>query len=289
MSKLATLLIAAGALTLAILPARADGQSAGAGAGAGAVAAPVRVVRLYAAGSLTAAMTRVARAFEATAAPGALTVDTVFGASGLLRERIEAGEPAHVFASADVGHPAALAAAGRTQGEPRVFARNAMCAIARDGVAVDTGTLLDVLLAPATRVGMSTPKADPAGDYALKVYAAIDRIRPGAGAALEAKALRLTGGPSSPKAPAGRSLYGWVMSGGQADVFLTYCTNALLAVADTPSLRSIALPAEIAVAADYGLVVMKDAPAEATAFADYISSPAGQALLGQFGFNSPPR
>ena len=38
-----------------------------------------------------------------------MKVATEFGASGLLRESIENGEKAHIFASADVGHPTRLA------------------------------------------------------------------------------------------------------------------------------------------------------------------------------------
>jgi len=64
-------------------------------------AAPVQV---YAAGSLREAFTEIARDHEArTGQKVALT----FGASGLLRERIEKGEPAQVFASADTDHPQA--------------------------------------------------------------------------------------------------------------------------------------------------------------------------------------
>ena len=66
-------------------------------------------VRLYAAGSLKAALSDVAKAYEeAYGAP----VEAEFAASGLLRERIEGGAPADVFASADMGHPGRLMAAG---------------------------------------------------------------------------------------------------------------------------------------------------------------------------------
>jgi ABC-type molybdate transport system substrate-binding protein len=46
-------------------------------------------VRLYSAGSLTVAMTEMAQAFTAAGGPA---VTSVFGASGLLRERIERGK-----------------------------------------------------------------------------------------------------------------------------------------------------------------------------------------------------
>jgi molybdate transport system substrate-binding protein len=66
---------------------------------------------VLAAGSLRAAMTDSAAAFEA-AQPG-VKVRLGFGASGLLKDRVAAGEAADVFASANMTHPEALAAAGK--------------------------------------------------------------------------------------------------------------------------------------------------------------------------------
>jgi len=186
-------------------------------------AAKAETVRLHAAGSLKAAMTGIASAFEA-ATPGA-KVQAVFGASGLLRERIEKGEEAHVFASADTGHPKSLADQGRAATPVTVFARNELCALVREGVPATTDTLLDVMLDPKIRVGTSTPTADPSGDYAFALFAKADATSPGAKAILEAKALKLTGGPSSERAPDGRNLYGWLMAGDKADVFLSPATR----------------------------------------------------------------
>jgi ABC-type molybdate transport system substrate-binding protein len=244
--------------------------------------ASAETVRLYAAGSLKAALTEVAGAFEAKNA--GIKVEAEFAASGLLRERIEKGELAQVFASADVGHPAKLAEAGRALGKVAIFARNQLCALAREGLAVTSATLLDTMLDKSVRVGTSTPKADPSGDYAFALFAKAEALRPGARAALEAKALQLTGGPTSEKAPAGRNLYGWVMSSGKADVFLTYCTNAVLARKEVPSLQMLQIPPELNVGADYGLVVLKDAPAAAHNLARFILADEGQAILVKHGF-----
>ena len=87
-------------------------------------------VRLYAAGSLRAVMTDIGKAFKTNTTIG---VTPVFGASGLLRERIEKGERAEVFASADLRHPQALSKAGRAS-TPVVFTRNRLCAIAAPGI-----------------------------------------------------------------------------------------------------------------------------------------------------------
>lgn len=107
------------------------------------------VVRLHAAGSLRPALTDLGQAF--TKAHGA-RVEAQFGSSGLLRERLERGQPGDVYASADMGNPLALAKAGKA--EPVVlFARNRLCAIVRSGLQVTPGTVLAAMLAPDLRQG----------------------------------------------------------------------------------------------------------------------------------------
>jgi ABC-type molybdate transport system substrate-binding protein len=140
------------------------------------------------------------------------------------------------------------------------------------------------MLAPHIRLGTSTPKADPSGDYAFALFAKADALRPGARAMLESRALQLTGGPTSEKAPAGRNQYAWVMDRGKADVFLTYCTNAVLAKHELPSLRTVQIPAELSVGADYGMIVLRDASTAATDFAGFVLGEAGQAVLAKHGF-----
>ena len=140
------------------------------------------------------------------------------------------------------------------------------------------------MLDPAVRVGTSTPKADPSGDYAFALFAKAEAFKPGARAALEGKALQLTGGPASEKAPAGRNQYAWVMENGKADVFLTYCTNAVLARKDLPALQIVQIAPELNVSAEYGMIVLKDAPASATKLAQFILGEEGQAILVKHGF-----
>ena len=90
---------------------------------------PVPAFPVYAAGSLRAALSQVAQDYQARTGQA---VELSFGASGLLRERLEKGEPAQLFASADMEQPQRLAAGGAWQ--------------------------------PQVRVGTSTPRSDPAGD-----------------------------------------------------------------------------------------------------------------------------
>ncbi len=246
-------------------------------------AAAQEPVRLYAAGSLRSALTQVAELYE-TQSGG--KVAGIFGASGLLRERIAGGEAAEVFASANMAHPQSLSASGRA-GPTVLFARNRLCALVRSGVAATTQNLLAALLDPAIRVGTSTPVADPAGDYAWALFAKAERVQAGARARLEAKALKLTGGPSAPPPPVGRNVYAANIADGNADIFLAYCTAAEEAKREVPSLQIVAIPPELAVGADYGLTLLRGASAEAANFAMFVLSPAGQAVLKRSGFDAP--
>ena len=180
-----------------------------------AAAQPVPLVQgevmVLAAGSLRRALTEVAAAFE-RATPDQ-RVKLVFGASGLLLDRIRNGERADVFASANLEHPQALVTAG--------------------------------------------------------------------------KALQLTGGPNSPPPLADRSIYGVLVADGQADIFITYCTNASQAFAEQPQLKVVAVPAAINVSASYGVAVTNGAPPAADAFAEFLLGTTGQALLARQGFSAP--
>lgn len=247
-------------------------------------AAVAQPVQLYSAGSLKGAWLETIRAFEAATA---VKVQPRFGPSGVLKDDIVAGAKADVFTSANMEHPQALAAA-RLSGPVVLFARNRLCAIARPGLDVEPATLLERMLDPTVKLATSTPKADPAGDYAWTVFRKADTERPGAFAQLDKKALQLVGGPNSPPPPAdGRSAYGALVARGAADLFLAYCTAAKVAQQENPAQRVIALPPELAVGADYGLTVLKGAPAEAYQFAMFILSPDGQGILAKAGFDAP--
>lgn len=242
-------------------------------------------VLLRAAGSLRGPLTEVARAFEKA---GGVPVALRFGASGLLRDAIAGGAETGVFASANMAHPRSLSEAGRS-GPEVLFARNRLCALVRPGLAVTAATVIDRMLDPGIKLGTSTPKADPSGDYAWKVFGRIDATRPGSLAVLDGKALQLTGGPASPKPPADRSVYGALVERGDADLFLTYCTNARVAAREVAGAQVVDLPDAIAVGADYGLTVLNGASEAAYRLALFILSPEAQAILARHGFTAPNR
>ncbi len=241
-------------------------------------------VRLYAAGSLKAALTEIAASFQRE---HGIAVAGTFGPSGLLRDRIAKGENAEVFASANMTHPQSLAKAGRA-GEVHAFARNQLCALTGPNVDVTSETLLERMLDPRIRLGTSTPQADPSGDYAWQLFRKAETLRPGSFKALDAKAMKLTGGPASPPPPKDRTVYGMIVEKGEADIFLTYCTNAVLARKEVPSLKVVSVPDALAVGAEYGLTVVNGARPEAGRFAAYIRSPMGRMILVRHGFGLPP-
>jgi ABC-type molybdate transport system substrate-binding protein len=241
------------------------------------------VVLLHAAGSLRGALTEVSQAFEKSSP---LKVQAKFGASGLLKDEIAGGARAEVFASANMEHPLVLAKAGKSW--PVVlFARNKLCALVRPGLTVTSDTLLERMLDPQVKLGTSTPKADPSGDYAFEAFRKADSVRPNARSVLEQKALQLTGGATSAAPPTERNPYGWHIAEGRADMFLAYCTAARDARKENPDLQTIALPDSFAVSADYGLTVVADASPGAYQFALFILSSEGQRILAAYGFSAP--
>lgn len=247
-------------------------------------AGDVPVVRVLAAGSLRVAINEIAGAFQSATG---IRVESGFGPSGTLRERIAKGEPTDLFASADMGNPAALSRAGKA-GPVVLFARNRLCGLVRPNLAVTPDSFLSVLLDPQIKVGTSTPKADPLGDYTWAMFAKADAIRPGSRAVLEAKARKLIGGPPAGQSPpAGMDLFAWHLSEGHADVFIEYCSAGAAFKKDLPDATVVNLPAQLTVGADYGLTVLPTNNPHSAELALFILSQDGQRILARNGFDAP--
>ena len=137
-----------------------------------------------------------------------------------------------------------------------LFARNRLCALVRPGLMVTSETLLAAMLDPQLKLGTSTPKADPAGDYTWAMFAKAESVRAGSRATLEGKALRLMGGATSEPPPAGMDLFAWHLREHRADIFLAYCSAGAGFVKDLPGASVVALPPALATGADYGLTVL---------------------------------
>jgi ABC-type molybdate transport system substrate-binding protein len=237
-------------------------------------------LKIFAAGSLTTAFTEMVHAFPA---PAGTIAPPVFGPSGVLRERIEHGEPADLLASADLEQPRTLA---RERGDRPVvmFTRNRLCALARARLGLTTDNLLDKLLDPSVRMATSTPHADPAGDYAWAVFARAEAVHSGAQAILEAKALQLFGGRNTPPLVPGHGAAQGIFLADRADVMLGYCSGAGPVTREIPDLTIVSLPPALTVGPAYGLIVLSDDPVAAR-FALFVLSEQGQAILLKYGFD----
>jgi molybdate transport system substrate-binding protein len=241
-------------------------------------------VRVLAAGSLRVAINEIATAFQTATG---VRVEAGFGPSGTLRNRIAGGEQTDVFASADVGNPEALSHAGKS-GPVVLFARNRLCALVRPGLTVTPDSFLSVLLDPQIKLGTSTPKADPLGDYTWAMFAKADALRPGSGAVLEAKAQKLIGGPAiGEQPPPGVDVFAWHLREGHADVFIEYCSAGAGFKQDLPGATVVSLPSDLATGADYGLTVLPTKNPNAGQFALFVLSQEGQTILAKNGFDAP--
>ena len=235
-------------------------------------------MRVYAAGSLSSVLPKL---IAAAGLPKGSVAPPVFGPAGLLRQRLQGGEHADLFASADLGQAEAVAQGADVMVVP--FVRNRMCVAAPEWLGLTADTLLDRLLSPELRLATSTPGADPGGDYALAVFARSEALHPGAEAVLQAKALMLVGGPGSPAPLTGRSATGSVFLGNRADALLYYCSGGAALKQEVPALASIPLPEALEVHPVYAMAVSTSRP-EAMQLALFMLSTRGQAILQQAGF-----
>jgi molybdenum ABC transporter molybdate-binding protein len=252
--------------------------AAGTLTGASAANTSEAPLEVFAAGSLTGAMTAIIKLYQRKTG---VQVQAEFGPAGLLRERIEGGAHPDIFASANMAHPQALADKGLAT-IPMVMARNRICAKALPSFGLTTANLFERMLDPKTvGIGTSTPKADPGGDYAWMVFARAGQARPGAGKILEAKARQLVGGKNNPPVPAGQDAMTYFFAQHQIDISLGYCSSRN--TTPDPNFTTVELPPELAVNADYGLSVLGHREA-ALRFALFVMSPEAQNLIGLYGF-----
>jgi ABC-type molybdate transport system substrate-binding protein len=206
-----------------------------------------------------------------------------FGPSGVVRERIEKGERADLFASADMGHPLKLLADGRAT-RVDMFTRNALCAFAVPKVGLTPANFLDRLLDPAVKLGTSTPKADPAGDYTWLMFHRAEANHPGAYAVLDQKAQQIVGGPTNNAPIDGKDPAAAALSSGKIDVMIGYCSGRGRMLAAMPDLQVAEPPKEIAAGPEYGLAILEGADPRAEDLALFMLSPEGQQVFAQFGF-----
>lgn len=230
-------------------------------------------ITLFAAGSLRLAFTPLLNRFTQMSG---IVVKVEYGPAGLLRERIEAGEPCALFASANREHPQHLLSRGKAV-STHTFSGNQLSL-----TTCQTGTWLDLLRDPTLRVGTSTPGCDPSGDYTWALFDKMDLLEPGLGQQLRERAIPLVGGRDTLNVPQGELASRWIIRQGLADLFIGYAHYAK-ALSGEPDIRVVTIPAEHNIQCEYQLAVL-DTAKEVTALVEFILSHAGQQFLTAAGF-----
>ena len=243
------------------------------------VRAEDRGLTVFGAGSLREAFGAIAQDF---AAAHKIQIRTEFGPSGRMRERIERGEQADLFASADTGHARTLVEQGRAT-VMAMFARNSICALAAEELGLTEATIVDKLLDKATKIGISTPKADPLGDYTVEIYHRISQEHAGAADDLMARSTVIEAPPGGPR-PRSGDAFADALQEKRVDLEILYCSGRDRFARLLSAARMTPFPPELQVGPEYALAVLKDGDPLAAELALYVLSPEGQTTLARFGF-----
>ncbi len=233
-------------------------------------------VRVHAAGSLAAPMKEL---IAASGLPTQSVAEPVFGPAGLLRGRLERGEGADLYLSADLAQPRRLVEAGKAHGVVP-FARNSLCVVAPRSLGLTPETVLPRLLSPTLRLLTSTPVADPGGDYAQAVFARAEAVQPGARAVLATKAMHLLGAPGAMVPVAGCSPAAAIFLSDRADALLYYCGGRAALLKEASDLAFVPLPTDLTVPATYSMTLLTDNP-DAMTLALFVLSEKGQGILAR--------
>jgi len=217
---------------------------------------------VFAAASLTAPFGAIETAFEA--AHPDVDVRCNFAGSPQLVLQIVEGAPADVFASADPANLQKVVAAGKAGADAKVFAKNRLAIVVKDGNPRGIRGLAD-LARPGHRVALCGPDV-PAGRYARQ--------------ALEQSGLVVS---SLSDEPSVKALVAKVLLG-ELDAGIVYVTDCR-----TKGVAAVAIPDDQQVVAEYPIVVCRTGanPGAAAAFVAFVGSPEGRAALTAHGFEAP--
>jgi molybdate transport system substrate-binding protein len=238
-------------------------------------------MKIFCAGSLAPAMQALIAAY------GGPAPELVRGPAGLLGQRIEAGERAEVFLSASPSAPRRLSRLA-SYAAPVLLCHNRLAIIARPGLAFDEAGMLDRLLDPGLTLVSSTPGADPGGDYAMALLAALERVRPGSEAVLRAKVRHPFGGPDNSAPVNGMSPAVAFLKRGGADLMIVYRTTARAACAAVAGASFIEVPSAWLPRTEATLTWLPSNP-EAVAFADYLRGDRAAAIIADAGLEPAAR
>jgi molybdate transport system substrate-binding protein len=222
-----------------------------------------------AAASLTNAFAEIGKAYD-KATPGDKVLFN-FGASGSLLQQISRGAPVDVFASADLETMDRAEKQNLIVRDSRAnFASNRLVLIVPSSGAVSLSGLQDLQDDVVHRVGVGIPESVPVGRYTKGVLEAASLWEP-----LQAKMVF---------AQNVRQVLDYVARG-EVDAGFVYATDARQA--GDKVMTAFEVPVQKPIL--YPLAVVKGNGNERAArrFVAFVKSPAGQAILGKYGFGPP--
>ncbi|WP_323016304.1 molybdate ABC transporter substrate-binding protein [Castellaniella sp.] len=226
-------------------------------------------VLVSAAASLTNAFKDLATQYEA--AHPDTKILTTFGASDVVLRQITEGAPADIFASADQKAMDKAAAAQAIDPASRMnFVRNEVVLVVPADNPRQIQSLQDLAKPDVQRIALGNPDSVPVGRY---TRAALEK----AGAWEVVKAHEILGQNV-------RQVLSYVERG-EVDAGFVFATDAAIMKDKVKVVQSVATPEPVV----YPIaLVRRDGRApEAADFLKYVVSPAGQAVLAQYGFAKP--
>lgn len=238
--------------------------------------APVRADEapsIAAAASLRYALDEIAKRF--TKATGR-SVNITYGSTGNLVHQIEASAPFQVLLAADEASVERLAKAGRTEGDPIVFARGQLSVVApkESPVAIDANleglkkALVDDKVKHISIANIETAPYGRAARESLQRAGLWEQVQP-----------LLVVGENIGQAAT-------FVSTGAAEVGFI-ATSLAVSKEIAPRINAAVLPEAWHAPLDHGLALIKGAGPTAKAFVDFVRGPSGRAVLEESGFAVP--
>ncbi|MFZ0011377.1 MAG: molybdate ABC transporter substrate-binding protein [Halobacteriota archaeon] len=238
-----------------------------------------KTLTVYAAASLSGAFNETAQAFEAN--NSGVTVSTNYAGSQVLATQIKQGATADVFASADQKNMKSVQDAGLMNNSSVViFAENKLAIIVPTANPANIASLSD-LAKSGVKLDIANSSV-PVGNYTLQMLSkASNNSTYGSGFNTSVLANVVSQETNVNDVVAKVAL-------GQADAGIVYKSD--VPAAYQSKVNTIAIPGSVNVLAKYpiGVVSTSSNAQLAQSWINYVTSPAGQAILLKYGFIIPP-
>lgn len=222
-----------------------------------------------AAASLTNAFQEIARNYESQHADTKVLLN--FGASGALLQQIAKGAPVDVFASADQETMDMAAKQNLLAADSRQdFAHNALVLIVPSSSKLELKQLADLQQPAVEKIAIGNPASVPVGRYSQRALE-VAKLWP----AIQAKAINTENVRQSLD----------YVARDEVEAAFVYATDAR--VMQDKVKVAFKVPLDVTISYPIAQIAGSDNAAEGQRFVAYVQSPAGQDVLGKYGFLKP--